>query len=269
MLRRKRLASRPAWCSVIPLQNMAAIITSDIFEVVADRLDIGEDVVRTAEELLSDEERDRAGRFVFARDRNRFIVARAGLRKLLAERLKISPEMVELEYGPHGKPALASGSLHEDLRFNISHADDVVVYAISKGCEIGVDVEAVHAIPDIDEVAAHCFSTHESAAYRRLDRSDKLQGFFNCWTRKEAFVKAIGEGLSHPLDSFDVTLAPTDDARLLRVGSGSEDHSGWQLFSFDPFPDYVGAVVVDSPTQQVNLIPATRMYRSQLNDNAY
>ena len=201
--------------------------------------------VRACASLLSDAERERASRFAFARDARRFIVGRARLRQLLAARLGARPESVELVYGAHGKPALANPGRDRDLRFNLSRRDDVAVYVLSFGREVGIDVEAVRVIRDADTIAARFFSRREHAAYQALDPRHKPLGFVNCWTRKEAFVKALGEGLSHPLDSFDVSLAPGAPAELLRVETTPRDDRGWRMEGFSPAPGFVAAVVTE------------------------
>jgi 4'-phosphopantetheinyl transferase len=200
-------------------------------------------------QCLSDEERGRAGRFAFERDRRRFIVGRAWLRRLLASRLGLQPEAVEITYGPHGKPGLPPHLADSGLRFNVSHSEDLAVYAFSRGCEIGIDVEAVRAIEDADAIAERFFSARENSAYRALDPRDKPLGFFNCWTRKEAFIKAIGDGLYHPLDSFDVSLAPGEPATILRVDDFPGERCGWHLESLSPAPGFVAAVVVAATKQ--------------------
>jgi 4'-phosphopantetheinyl transferase len=134
----------------------------DAIEVVVTRLDVGLEAVRAATALLSDAERQRASRLVFDRDRRRFTVARARLRQLLAARLGVRPESVELAYSIRGKPTLARRFADSDLRFNLSHSDDVAVYALSRGREIGIDVEAVRVIPDADDIAARFFSHREN-----------------------------------------------------------------------------------------------------------
>jgi 4'-phosphopantetheinyl transferase len=192
---------------------------------------------------LTAEELSRAGRFAFERDRRRFIVGRASLRRLLASRMGLRPESVEITYGPRGKPALGPRSPDFALRFNVSHSEDVAVYAFARGREIGIDVEAVRAIEDADAIAERFFSASENNAYRALHLRDKPLGFFNCWTRKEAFVKALGDGLSRPLDSFDVSLTPGEPARILRVDSVPGERCGWHLESFSPTPGFVAAVV--------------------------
>jgi 4'-phosphopantetheinyl transferase len=213
-------------------------------EVVAARLDEGCSV-RASVALLSDAERRRADRFVFDRDRRRFILARAELRRLLGARLGARPESIDLVYGPHGKPALGPRLAASGLRFNVSHRDDMAVYAFASGGEVGVDVEAVRVIDDADGIAACVFSRRENEAYQALDRPDRPAGFFNCWTRKEAFVKATGDGLSHPLAGFDVSLAPGDPARILRVDETPGDECGWRMESFSPAPGFVAAVVTE------------------------
>jgi len=200
------------------------------------------DAVSSLAALLSDAERQRASRFASDRHRSRFVVARARLRELLGVNLGVPPESIELTCGAHGKPSLAGPFVDSDLRFNVSHSDDVAVYAVSRGREIGIDVEAVRMIPDADEIAARFFSRREAESYLALDPGDKPMGFFNCWTRKEAFIKALGDGLHHPLDSFDVSLAPGEPAQIHRVGSVPGSLCGWQLCSFTAPPGYVGAV---------------------------
>jgi len=162
---------------------------------------------------------------------------------LLAARLDIGADSVELVYGERGKPALARRVAASNLRFSVSHCDDVAVYAFAFGREVGIDVEAVRVIPDADDIAARMFSRRESEAYRALDPSDKPLAFFSCWTRKEAFIKALGDGLSHPLDRFDVSFEPGEPARILRVDSTPGDRCGWTLYSFVPGPGLIGAIV--------------------------
>ena len=205
------------------------------------RLAAAPEAVRASAALLSDAERHRARRFAFDRDSSRFILARAHLRELLAVRLGVRAEAVEFEYGAHGKPALSRRFADSDLYFNVSHCDDVAAYAFSCGHAIGIDVEAVREIGDADAIAAHHFSRRENATYRSLDPSERPLGFFNCWTRKEAVVKALGEGLSMPLDGFDVTLAPGEPAKVLRIAN-TPGNSGWYLESLCPAVGYVVAI---------------------------
>jgi 4'-phosphopantetheinyl transferase len=214
--------------------------------VVVSRLAVGPDAVTAAAGLLSDAERRRAGRFTCQPSRRRFIVARARLRQLLGARLGVGPESVELVYGARGKPALARRFADSDLRFNVSHCDDVAVYALSPGREVGIDVEAIRVIPGGDDIPARFFSPRENAAYQALDARDRPLAFVNCWTRKEAFLKALGDGLYHPLDRFDVSLAPGEPAKILRVENTPGDQCGWRMESFSPAPGFVAAVVSET-----------------------
>jgi 4'-phosphopantetheinyl transferase len=175
---------------------------------------------------LHDDECRRAGRFRLARDRRRYVVARGLLRTLLATRLGTHPRSVELCCGAHGKPRLAPGSAAGDLRFNVSHTGDFALFAFSRGREVGVDVEAVLPMRDADAVARHFFSRSELRAYRALEPGARQAGFFTCWTRKEAYLKALGGGLPSPLSEFD---APP----------------GWSLSSFSPAPGHAAALAVE------------------------
>jgi 4'-phosphopantetheinyl transferase len=230
------LEAGPAWTRFHPIDES--------IEVLGARLDVDPATVRVLAELLSDAERRRAKLFAFERDRCRFIVARALLRRFLAAWLGIRPESVELVYGAHGKPALARCCSITDLRFNVSHSEDVAVYAFALGREVGIDVEAVREIRGADDLGARFFSRREYEAYLALDPRDRPLGFFNCWTRKEAFVKAIGDGLYHPLDRFDVSLTPGEPARILRIDEKHGGDCGWAIHSFAPESGFVGAVVV-------------------------
>jgi len=215
-------------------------------EFLMARLDIAPQAVGALLDLLSEDEQQRAHRFVFDRDRRRFIVARARLRQLLGERLGVPPAALRFVYGAQGKPALAAKFAGSGLRFNVSHSEDVAVYAFALDREVGIDVEAVRELPDADDIAARCFSRRENETYLKLGSRERSLGFFNCWTRKEAFIKALGEGLSHPLDRFDVSLAPGEPARILRVGGAPGEHCGWRMQSFVPAAGFVSALVAEA-----------------------
>jgi len=167
---------------------------------------------------------------------------------LLGERLGVRPETVELTYGPNGKPALGPRFAWAKLHFNASHCEDLAVFAFATGRQVGIDVEAVRLMDDADAVAARFFSPAEYAVYRALPPRHRPLAFFQCWTRKEAFIKALGDGLSFPLDQFDVSLVPGEPARLLRLGDLPGDRSGWRIESFTPEAGFVAAVVTqDGP----------------------
>jgi len=235
---------------VLKLRAGSYLVKCDALDVVVTRLDTGPDSARAVLPLLSNVERDRASRFAFERDRRRFVIARGRLRQLLGVRLNVAPESVQLVYGPRGKPALAAAFAGSGLRFNSSRSGEVAAYAFAYDREIGVDVEHVRVIPDADAISAQMFSPRENAAYLALSPHHRPLGFFQCWTRKEAFIKALGLGLYYPLDRFDVSLAPGDPARILRVESTAGDECPWALYSFSPGAGLIGAVVVQKRAMQ-------------------
>lgn len=218
-------------------------------DVIVARLDEGPFPLDAATALLSDSERSRADRFAFDRDRHRYIWGRAMLRTLLGNRLGLSAAGVPLIEGAQGKPELDGRAVRTRLKFNLSHSNDVVAYAFALGQDIGIDIEFRRPMDDADAIAARYFSPAENSAYLGLDIADRSLGFFNCWTRKEAFVKALGQGLGYPLDSFDVSLAPGEKAEILRVGNKPGRDSGWRLEAFSPASGFVAAIVVGDTRQ--------------------
>jgi 4'-phosphopantetheinyl transferase len=188
-------------------------------------------------DFLSADERERAARFRFDRDRDRFIVCRGTLRELLGARMCVPPAHLQFVYGRFGKPSLNES----DLRFNVSHARCMGMIAITRGREVGCDIERIDPL-FADSIPEQFFSPYEVSSLRALPESDQCGAFFRCWTRKEAFMKACGLGMSLPLDSFDVTIAPHQPAALLRGADG------WSLHSVDAPPGYAAALVTaDQP----------------------
>jgi 4'-phosphopantetheinyl transferase len=164
-------------------------------------------------EMLSPEERARADRFHFRRDRDRFVVRHGMLRSILGAYLHLDPRDLRFSLNQHGKPALTDTG--GGLSFSLSHSNALAVYAIGPGPRLGVDVELLRPMPAQRDVAECFFSSREVAALRSLPAPLQSVAFFTCWTRKEAYVKATGEGLTCPLDQFDVSLAPDEPAALL------------------------------------------------------
>jgi 4'-phosphopantetheinyl transferase len=225
-------------------------------EVHVWRVPLDQNPERTASALqvLSSDERETAARYHFDKDRNQFVQARAALRLILGEYLNVDPRGLEFNYGPQGKPALAN-HFDDDLRFNLSRRDGLALIAITRGREIGVDVELqLNDIPFF-EVAAVSFSAAESRALSDLPKPLRTRGFFNCWTRKEAFVKACGNGLSFPLKQFDVSLAPGEPASLLEVrteDSHTDEALRWTLHDVAVDENYCAALVVEGSNCKVS-----------------
>lgn len=191
---------------------------------------------------LDDDERSRASRFHFAKHRRHFVVGRGVLRLLLGRYLETQPADVRFCYGPQGKPALGGEHRESSLRFNASHSGELALYGFMHDCEVGVDVELIKDDFATEEIAERFFSAGEIKALSALPVPERPAAFFETWTRKEAYIKAIGSGLSHPLDQFDVTEAiPGWSILDLDVGSGyraalavNEAIHGLHRFHFSP-----------------------------------
>jgi 4'-phosphopantetheinyl transferase len=194
--------------------------------------------------VLSTDEREKAARFHFDKDRSQFVQARAALRFVLSEYLQVAPRNLGFAYGTHGKPALADGDTESSLQFNLSRRDGLALIAVTRGREIGVDVELIRADVPFFEIAGVSFSAAESATLRTLPESLRVAGFYNCWTRKEAFAKARGEGLYFPLQQFDVSLAPGDPVMLLDVRDNLDKSDRWTLKQIPVGEKYVAALAV-------------------------
>ena len=188
--------------------------------------------------VLDETERDRAARFLRPADRARYIASHAALRLILAGPLDLDPAEIRLATGAAGKPELA-GSARGALDFNLSHSGQRALVGLAEAAAIGVDVELMRPIPDAVPIARAHFATDETATLAALPPDRVERAFFGLWTRKEAVVKALGTGLSLPLDRFSVTLPPAPP-RLLRIAGGG----AWTLDSVDAGPDYAGTVAV-------------------------
>lgn len=215
------------------------------------RLDVSETCLERLYVALSDDERGRARRYRFARDRQQFIVARGALRGILSHYLGAEPARLRFVYSPYGKPSLDPAFGGEKLRFNLSHAGELALYAVTWGREVGIDLEPVRPEP-ADEaatlfVAQQFFSPWEVQELMALPTEQRDLGFCACWTRKEAYIKARGEGLSLPLNQFDVSLSPGQPACLLRVCGAPQEVTRWSLVALELCAGYVGALAVEGP----------------------
>jgi len=213
-------------------------LTKDEVHVWRASLSVAPAVLQRLEATLAPDERSRAARFVFPEGRGDFIAARGILRELLGAYLQRPPASLEFEYGLRGKPALHTGDTVLSIRFSLSHSHGLALYAFARRREVGIDLELVQ--PDFGgEAVAECFlSYHELTELRTLPSELRAEGFFACWTRKEAYMKARGDGLQIPLNSFDVSLTPGRPAEL-----HSSDSARWSLRAFQPAPRFVAAVV--------------------------
>jgi 4'-phosphopantetheinyl transferase len=194
--------------------------------------------------LLSADEISRADRFHFDKDRNHYIVARGLLRKLLASYLNTAAAELNFSYAQKGKPFLDKGR-HGGINFNVAHSHGLAVYAFSIKRELGVDVEFIREDFGGEEIATRFFSSGENEMLSIVSDDLKNEAFFNCWTRKEAYIKARGEGLSMPLDQFEVSLAPGEAAALLRNHKEPDETKRWSMHSLEMPDGYVAALVAE------------------------
>jgi 4'-phosphopantetheinyl transferase len=208
------------------------------------------DEVAALARTLDDTERARAGRFHFERDRVAFTVVRGALRTLIGRYLGRPPASIAFGYAARGKPHLALDQPGRGLGFNVSHSGGWGLLAFARDRELGVDVERRRPIDELDSLARHSFSPHELAAWRALPAHDRADAFFRCWARKEAFIKATGEGIAQ-LAEFDVELRPGEPARLLRTPEPPGGSPRWSLCDLPELPDHAAALVVDGPASQL------------------
>jgi 4'-phosphopantetheinyl transferase len=204
----------------------------------------------TVEAVLSADEQARAARFHFERDRQHYITGRGSLRLILGRYLGVEPGQLRFDYTAYGRPLLANPFAASGLRFNVSHAQAIYLLGATRNREIGVDVEAIRPLPDALDIAGRFFAPGEQTALRRVPAAQKETAFFHCWTRKEAYIKALGSGLSQPLDEFEVSFLPGDPPRLLSVRGKPAEANRWQLHAFTPRPGYVAALIAEGQDWQ-------------------
>ncbi|HMD49303.1 MAG TPA: 4'-phosphopantetheinyl transferase superfamily protein [Bryobacteraceae bacterium] len=198
-----------------------------------------DDLVARLERVLDAEELNRAARFRFNHLRESFVVSHGALRTLLGRYLNVPPAEVRFVYGSKGKPALA---LQSNIEFNMTHSGGLAVIALTLDREIGVDVEQIRSMPDRQAIASRFFCAEEAAEILSLPEAERERAFYCCWTRKEAYIKAIGDGLSTPLDEFRVTVQPGEPARFVHIARDTEAAEAWMLHDLRLAPDYAAAL---------------------------
>jgi len=193
---------------------------------------------------LSPDEQERARRFHSKKGHDEFVLARVSLRDILCRYLGKGRDDLRFCTGRHGKPALALDPGEPALRFNLSHSNGLVLHAVACGREVGIDVERVDTGLVVEPLARRFFSSRENAMLHALPADRQREAFFACWTRKEAFIKAIGEGISHPLDQFDVSVSPYEPAVLIETRPDPQEAECWLLKELIAGLGYMAAVAV-------------------------
>jgi 4'-phosphopantetheinyl transferase len=204
---------------------------------------------------LSADEVQRARRFHFDRDRHRFTSARAALRNILAQYLGTAPQELRFSYTAKGKPELPADFRKPRFQFNLSHSGDFAMVAVALGSRVGVDIEFINPERATGDIAARFFSSAEIRTLEALPVAARVEAFFQCWTRKEAYVKGLGAGLSVPLDSFDVAFGPGVAPALLRLADSLNEASPWSMHDIAAPPGYAAALAVEGRHHQLQLRP--------------
>jgi 4'-phosphopantetheinyl transferase len=220
-------------------------LTSDEVHVWRIELNQPDDVVQRLYTLLSPDEQAKANRFRFEKDRRAYTVGRGALRILLGRYLQVSPQEIRFVYGEHGKPKLDPKAGNGTLPFNLSHSHELALVGITLNREIGVDLEYARPMTSMEKIVERFFSKREIEVLLNLPPERRQTAFYACWARKEAYLKALGSGLAKPLDSFTVTFAPGEPARLVEVQGQPDEAMRWGMREIDVHPDYGAAICVE------------------------
>jgi 4'-phosphopantetheinyl transferase len=210
------------------------------------RIDLNQDfsAVQSESEILSTDERQRAEKYHFETDKKHFIVARAALREILSRYLDTAPHRVVFSRNQYGKPSISAEISNNLIEFNFSRSREIALCAVTRGRAVGVDIEFINEDSANLEIARRFFSPDEIAALQDIPAELKTAAFYSCWTRKEAFIKAVGKGLSYPLQNFSVSVLPEEIAPLININDLQEKNH-WSMFSFTPKRGYAAALAVE------------------------
>lgn len=226
----------PAWLE--SPENL--VLSRDEVHIWRADLEMPESRIRLLKSFLSEDERSRSERLRFSQDRFRFIAARGILRMTLSRYLRVSPEQLCFSYNEYGKPFLLNSEAQE-ISFNVSHSGRTALYAFSSRRSVGIDIELIRSNVDCLLIAEHFFAPGESQALRSLPLNQQVEAFYRCWTRKEAYIKATGQGLSQSIQDFEVSLGPEENSTIRPVrGPGH-----WSIFHLVPFTGYVAALAAE------------------------
>lgn len=229
-----------SWC--LPPQHIE--LGRNEVHVWSASLDLPNRYLSQLAQTLSGDEHLRAKQFHFERDKRRFVAGRGLLRLILGHYLNVEPSQLQFCYGMHGKPYLTGEFDECALRFSVAQSHELAIYAFTLGRDIGVDLEHARILPEAEEIAARLFSTRENAAWLRLPAEQKQDAFYVCWTCKEAYVKALGNGLAQPLGQLDVSSLLRESARSSWVIRDPAETFRWSLETMVPAPDYIGALAI-------------------------
>ena len=220
-------------------------------------LDRSVSVIRRLEKTLSEDERARAGRFHFRKDKERFVAGRGILRTILGRFFGVCPSQLQFRFGENGKPAVVETYGRDAIGFNVSHSEGLGAFAFTIGREIGVDIEYIRKFTEMDQMAHYLFSPSEIGLFQKLSERNKVNAFFRCWTRKEAFLKAIGKGLSWGLEQVEVSFAADEPARLRKIQGDERAASRWSIMELSPPVNFSASLAVEDRDVQIGRLFVT------------
>jgi 4'-phosphopantetheinyl transferase len=195
---------------------------------------------------FSPDEKERAHKFIFEKHRNRYIAGRGALRKILGQYLRADAAALRFVHSANGKPALAGEFAGAGVHFNLAHSEDMALIAVTRLGRVGVDVECIRPVKEMDALVARFFSARENEAFQKVVDAEKPAAFFNLWTRKEALLKATGEGITRSLSLVEVSFLPGERARLIAIAGDVEQAAQWSLRELSPAAGFTGAVAIES-----------------------
>ncbi len=220
------------------------LLADDEVHVWQTNLDTSAEERQRLRQYLSLDEQVRANRFLFELPRQHFIVGRGLLRVIVGSYINVEPSQIQFQYGACGKPALANQPSKKELRFNVSHSHGTIVYAFAFARELGIDIEWINPKSEYEPIVRRFFSAQEYGDWLSLPISQREPAFFACWTRKESYIKAKGDGLTLPLDRFSVSLKPDEPTALLNVHDDPTEVSRWSLYNLAVGKSYAAALMV-------------------------
>jgi 4'-phosphopantetheinyl transferase len=234
------IADEPLWHS--PPINL--VLAKDVVHIWRADLNLPESQIQSLAKTLAPDENNRADRFYFERDRKHFIASRGILRSILSRYLSLEPAQLQFSYGSRGKPALANLGIGETLSFNLSHSHELALYAIAHTSWVGIDLEHIRPMDKVEQLVKRFFSPREYAVICSLPDNQMQEAFFRAWTCKEAYLKAIGDGLPG-LDGVEVSLTSGEPAALLSIQGDEEAASHWSMYQLKPSTDYMAALAIE------------------------
>ncbi|MRH99226.1 4'-phosphopantetheinyl transferase superfamily protein [Kriegella sp. EG-1] len=214
------------------------------------------DKLKEFSKTLSKDELQKASKFRFEKDRSVFITARFLLRKLIGNYLNVNPKEIDFDYSEYNKPTYLGNT---ELDFNVSHSNNQIIIGFSKKLTIGVDIEKIKNDFDALDLAKNVFSNEEVNALSTYSGTSLYRAFYRGWTRKESFIKAVGEGLSYPLKSFSVTIDEDEKASFISIESKQESKQNWQLYSFIPTDGFIAAITTQGKPKRIDYFDANKI----------